>query len=449
MNELPAGWHTAALADLIETVRGVTYGKSQACDSGGDGLLPLLRANNIKSGNLTFDDLVFVPEECVSSTQTLAEGDIVVAMSSGSRSVVGKTAQLTVAWQGSFGAFCGVLRAATGMDARYLYHFTQSRTYRNRVSELAAGVNINNLKPAHFADIPIPVAPLQEQKRIAQKLDALLAQVNTLKARIDAIPANLKKFRLSVFSAASSGNLCGMRNSKAWTNARFGDVILSMSNGIGGPQNKSGKGLPVSRIETIANEYIDFKRIGFIEGVNAQDSVRYKLNHGDVLFSHINSPTHLGKTAVFDNGHLFHGINLMRIIVDKELVLPEFFDYVCKAHRAKGNFSQQAQHAVNQASLNQKKIAEFEISFPPIDEQVEIVRRVKQLLPLADQLETRVSAAQKRVDALTQSLLAKAFRGELVPQDPNDEPASVLLERIRAQRAATPKPKRGRKVATS
>ncbi|QGJ67401.1 restriction endonuclease subunit S [Xanthomonas oryzae pv. oryzae] len=96
-----------------------------------------------------------------------------------------------------------------------------------------------------------------------------------------------------------------------------------------------------------------------------------------------------------------------------------------------------------------KVLNQVKLRIPPIKEQTEIVRHVEQLFAYADQLEAKVAAAQQRIDALTQSLLAKAFRGELVPQDPSDEPASVLLDRIRAQRAATPKPKRGRKAATS
>ncbi|REN16579.1 restriction endonuclease subunit S [Mycobacterium tuberculosis] len=90
-----------------------------------------------------------------------------------------------------------------------------------------------------------------------------------------------------------------------------------------------------------------------------------------------------------------------------------------------------------------------EINLPGINEQREIVRRVEQLFEVVDQLEAKVAAAKKRIDTLTQSILSKAFRGELVPQDPNDEPASVLLERIRAQRVAIPKPKRGRKAASN
>ena len=87
------------------------------------------------------------------------------------------------------------------------------------------------------------------------------------------------------------------------------------------------------------------------------------------------------------------------------------------------------------------------VPVPSAEEQTEIVRRVEQLFAFADQLEAKVASAKSRIDHLTQSILAKAFRGELVPQDPNDEPASVLLERIKTQRAAAPKAKRGRKAS--
>jgi type I restriction enzyme S subunit len=99
--------------------------------------------------------------------------------------------------------------------------------------------------------------------------------------------------------------------------------------------------------------------------------------------------------------------------------------------------------AIKNLHLTDMKV--LAIPFAPLEEQTEIVRRVEQLFAFADQLEVKVASAKSRIDHLTQSILAKAFRGELVPQDPNDEPASVLLERIQAQRAAAPKAKRGRK----
>lgn len=100
-----------------------------------------------------------------------------------------------------------------------------------------------------------------------------------------------------------------------------------------------------------------------------------------------------------------------------------------------------------QGVINTKSVYQTFIALPPVEEQTEIVHRVEQLFAFADQLEARVRTAQTRIDRLTESILAKAFRGELVSQDSNDEPASVLLERIKAQRAAAPKVKRGRKAS--
>jgi type I restriction enzyme S subunit len=92
--------------------------------------------------------------------------------------------------------------------------------------------------------------------------------------------------------------------------------------------------------------------------------------------------------------------------------------------------------------LTGTSLAQFLLPLPPLPEQLEIVRRVEALFAFADRLEARYASALSSFNRLTPALLAKAFRGELVPQDPNDEPASVLLERIRAQRAvSTPKSK--------
>lgn len=274
MSELPGGWCTSALSGLADTVRGVTYNKLQAQSTAEEGLLPILRANNINSGKLVFDDLVFVPEDCVSRTQVLLAGDIVVAMSSGSRSVVGKSAQVEAPWPGSFGAFCGVLRASQEIDARYLYYFTQSRAYRDRVSELAAGVNINNLKPGHFEKISVPLAPLAEQKRIAQKLDALLAQVDTLKARIDAIPALLKRFRQGVLASAITGSLTGV--------ALTATIQLSEVGEITGGITKNAKrtsfklSVPYLRVANVQAGYLDLTEVHDI-GVSPAEAKRPRL----------------------------------------------------------------------------------------------------------------------------------------------------------------------------
>lgn len=97
----------------------------------------------------------------------------------------------------------------------------------------------------------------------------------------------------------------------------------------------------------------------------------------------------------------------------------------------------------NQQALNKERVQNLPIPIAPPDEAREIVRRIEHAFAAIDRLAAEAMSARKLLDQLDQAVLAKAFRGELVPQDPNDEPASVLLERIRSQRAAAPAPKRG------
>ncbi len=139
-----------------------------------------------------------------------------------------------------------------------------------------------------------------------------------------------------------------------WAETTFGDLIKSVTNGLNGKQNKDSVGIPVSRIETIAEQSINFDRVGYMYDYDENKIEKYKLKKGDILFSHINSPIHLGKTTIFEsNKDLYHGVNLLRIVLNNS-ILPNIFNYYCKYIRALGEFSARAQHAVNQSSINQK-----------------------------------------------------------------------------------------------
>jgi len=116
---LPQGWVKTTLSELLIVIRGVTYKKEHSSYIPSDDLVPILRATNIQNG-LVFENLVYVPKDYVSEDQMLRPGDIVIAASSGSRNIVGKAAQLTREWQGSWGAFCFGLRPNKGIDNHYL-----------------------------------------------------------------------------------------------------------------------------------------------------------------------------------------------------------------------------------------------------------------------------------------------------------------------------------------
>ncbi|MBI4327921.1 MAG: restriction endonuclease subunit S [Chloroflexi bacterium] len=187
-------WPKVKTGALAEQVRGVSYGKEDASATPLPGYLPVLRAGNITDDGLFYDDLVFVPKERVSEKQKIRRHDVVIAASSGSLDVVGKAAPALADFDGSFGAFCKVLRPNAKVHPSYFAHFFKTLDYRRRVSALAAGANINNLRNEHLDDMEIPLPPLVEQRRIAEVLDraeALRAKRRAALAQLDSLTQSL------------------------------------------------------------------------------------------------------------------------------------------------------------------------------------------------------------------------------------------------------------------
>jgi type I restriction enzyme S subunit len=159
------------------------------------------------------------------------------------------------------------------------------------------------------------------------------------------------------------------------------------------------------------------------------------LANGDILINRVNSPKFLGKCAIVQavpEASVYES-NMMRLQLDTSRTDSDYAILYLRSARGLEELRKNAKHAVNQSSINQEDVKSVLFASPPLTEQQEIVRRVESLFALADQLELRLAKAQKQVDKLMPSLLARAFSGKLVPQDPADEPASVLLERIKSK----------------
>jgi type I restriction enzyme S subunit len=180
--KLPLGWQSAYLIDIAEIIRGVTYGKSDANNLPLNGSLPLLRANNI-DGILNFDGLVHVPANLVKTNQLVKAGDIVIAMSSGSSNLVGKAAQAEKDFNGSFGAFCGVIRSLSPELFKYFGFFFQTPYYRKIVAGYGKGIGINNLQKSSLELLVVPIPPLAEQDRIVFKVDELMTLCDQLEQK--------------------------------------------------------------------------------------------------------------------------------------------------------------------------------------------------------------------------------------------------------------------------
>jgi type I restriction enzyme S subunit len=303
MEDLPDGLASASILEFGSLIRGVSYSKGEAQYQPADGLVALLRANNI-SDELTYQDLQHVPENRVNQEQLLQVGDVIIAMSSGSKSVVGKGAQFKNSCRATFGAFCGVLRPCSFISLTYFGLFFKTKAYRNAISEASAGTNINNLKREYFEAIEIPLPPLAEQKRIVAKVETLLARVNAARQRLAKVPALLKRFRQSVLASACSGQLTedwrieremelagdnesdlpDLPPSWQWmTCDSLLDGERTVTYGVIKLGPPTDGGVPTLRSSDVRHLFIDGKSIKCISGEIASGYTRTVLRGGEIL----------------------------------------------------------------------------------------------------------------------------------------------------------------------
>lgn len=233
------GQSACRVGDLCEQIRGVTYSKADAVTSPSPGYKPVLRANNITDFGLHYRDLVYVPESRISPRQYVKANDIVIAASSGSLDVVGKAARALADFDGGFGAFCKVLRPNEQVDPGYFAHFFQTRSYRQKISSLAAGANINNLRNNHLDNLEILLPSLPEQRRIAailDKADALRSKRREAIAKLDQL---LQSVFLDMFGDPAT-------NPKGWDTATFGEILkVKSGNGLTAQSMNPGGEFPV------------------------------------------------------------------------------------------------------------------------------------------------------------------------------------------------------------
>ena len=198
-----------------------------------------------------------------------------------------------------------------------------------------------------------------------------------------------------------------------WVEVLFEEILTKLANGTTAEQHKDPPGIPVSRIETISEAKINFGKVRYVRDASPELRERFFLQPGDILFSHINSDSHLGKCALFKGGReLLHGMNLLLMRVSAA-ALPEFIEQFLGCLRARGYFMQIAQHAVNQSSLNQKKINQIPIPLPPLAEQKRIVAKIEELFSELEAGEASLRKARRQLGVYRQSLLKQAFEGKL------------------------------------
>jgi type I restriction enzyme S subunit len=487
-NGLPKGWAEATLGDVLRIIRGVSYKKEQASSAPRASFMPLLRATNIGM-ELDFDDLVYVPTSCVDQEQMLVAGDIVVASSSGSKTVVGKASRLTADWHGSFGAFCMGLRVVPPVDSQYICYFMQTHEYRHQISELASGSNINNLRRDHIESFPFRLAPLPEQHRIVATIEELFSHLDAAVASLQRAKANLKRYRASVLKSAVEGRLTedwrkehpqaedgqmlldrilrerrekwerdqlakfkenGKEPPKNWqskyeepaapdaselpelpegwvwaTVEQLSVVVRGSSPRPAGDPRYFGGSVPwitVGPITADNEPYLKDVPEGLTE--EGRENSRFIEPHTLLL---TNSGATLGVPKITLIGGCINDGVAALLETDYPLKLYLLYFLHTQTTKLRG-----VNQGAAQPNLNTSIIKAIWAPLPSLAEQEQIVALVEERFSQIDAAAKTIDAELTRAKRLRQSILKRAFEGKLVPQDPSDEPASVLLQRIKA-----------------
>ncbi len=197
------------LKPYISQIRGISFKPDEIADVPFENSVPLLKANNITNDGLNNSSLIYIDSNKIRPEQFIRAGDLLLAASSGSKKVIGKSAHFSEHFAGSFGAFCKLVRPKNGLHSDYLKHFFKTHYYRSSIEKAVQGANINNLRNEHLDDLEIPFPPLDDQIRIAHllgKVEGLIAQRKQQLQQLDDLP---KSVFLEMFGDP-------VRNEKGW-----------------------------------------------------------------------------------------------------------------------------------------------------------------------------------------------------------------------------------------
>ncbi|HEY4466487.1 MAG TPA: restriction endonuclease subunit S [Klebsiella sp.] len=428
------------------------YGYTTKSSSMGD--IKFLRTTDITKGAVDWSSVPYcmdAPEDV--SKYQLQDRDIVIsrAGSVGFSFLVQNPPRQVV-----FASYLIRFKPVNYFSEYYLKRFLESSDYWSQLSLMSAGNAVQNVNAQKLSKLTVPIPPIAEQKIIAEKLDTLLAQVNSTRARLEQIPQILKRFRQAVLASATSGKLTEtwrQNNNLCHPKEIIIDNIVESS--FYGPRfSKNDYTFETNGIPTIRTTDMERGNIIITDGtprvcVPNEKIEQFKVQKHDLLVTRTGS---IGVMALFTEDYLaIPSAYLIRFRFKKNI--NSKYIYLClTAPKGQQQMGLSAT-AITQSNINAKSIRNINICYPEITEQHEIVRRVEQLFAYADTIEKQVNSALTRVNHLTQSILAKAFRGELTAlwraENPSlisgENSAAALLEKIKAERAASGGKKSSRK----
>ena len=483
---IPEGWVKTTLQELLDVlesgsrpkggVRGISEG------------IPSIGGEHLNSGgSFNFDSIKYVPQSFFDRMNQghIQFNDILIVKDGATTAKVSLVREDFPFNPAVVNEHVFVCRPAKELSSPFLFYFLFSDEGQNRILENFRGSAQGGINLSFAAGTTVPLAPAVEQKRIVAKLEELLPLVNAAKERLNRTSLIMKHFRQAVLSAACTGRLTEgwreenqgnesaieqlrvlnterrefpeakrYRNHDArestgeeeipdnWVWTSVDSIAIKVVDGVHKKPEYVSGGIPFITVRNLTKGLgIDFEKVNYISEIDHKQFIhRANPEQGDIL---VTKDGTLGVVRAIRTNRIFSIFVSVALIKPVSKSLTDYLELALSSpvvQRLMVATGSGLQH------IHLRDLRNTYLPFPPLSEQQEIVRRVKSLFQLADAIEKRIEAAKLRADNLTQSILSKAFRGELVPNEAelarqegcSYEPAEVLLERIKAEKEKKP-----------
>ena len=482
--KIPNNWIWTRLGAIINIFRGLSYTKNDEVE---DGFL-VLRGNNLTDNGLTFLENIYVNEKVAKKGVEVKKDDIVLVASTGSSKVIGRACVVEEDYEKTtIGAFLILCRPKEIIAKNWVHYIFRTLRYRLYISEQAKGTNIKNIKNEYLENFSIPLPPLNEQKRIVEKLNFLFEKTKRAKEIIEEIKINIENRKISILDRAFKGILTskwrnenkvsdvkellksindekvkkweedclqaeknGSKKPKKpiirevedmivpvdeqpyklpdnWVWVKLDNLCSKITDGTHKTPKYTDSGVPFISVKDIYDNQVSFDNTKFISQEEHNELYkRCNPEYDDILLTKSGT---IGRTAVIKTQNefsLFVSVALLKNyknIIDSSYLSLNIQDFFNKI-----NISQTIKGGVIK-NYHITDMKEQLIPLPPLEEQQEIVRILDEVLENENRVKELVELEEK-IDILEKSILNKAFKGELGTQNNSDEPAMKLLKEI-------------------
>jgi type I restriction enzyme S subunit len=449
-DDLPMGWELVGFPEVVFFQEGPGLRKYQYRKSG----VPFLNIRTFVDERIDKKLCNYLDLEEVEQKYKhfLVDANDILVATSGSigKMAIAKSQDLPLMLNTSIMRFRPITEER--LERGFLYFFLKSNHFFTQADSAWTGTAQKNMGPSHVKTFNILLPPLNEQRRIVDKLDRIGDRHRTARNELSHIPKLIARYKQAVLAAAFRGDLTAdwrkenninYINHGIWiipSNWEWGvmsDVCEHITKGTTPSQDKMNatdcEQIPFIKVYNLTfNGTLDFSVEPTFVSLETHENFlkRSKVYPNDVLMNIVGPP--LGKVSIVPDSFPEWNINqAIAIFRAKPVIFNKYISNFLIFNKTVNWCIRQAKATAGQFNLTLKICQDIPIPLPPLEEQKEIVRRVEKMFEKIDVMEQEYQKAAKLCDRLEQATLAKAFRGELVAQDPDDEPASVLLEQVK------------------